>query len=105
MAIIKPVILEGGQLKTAGVGDQVPQAFVQGLDTSLEAKVDKVAGKQLSNENYTSPEKDKLAGIQAGAQVNAVTSVSGRTGEVTLDRDDVGLPNVDNTSDINKPFD
>ena len=33
----------------------------------------------------------------------AVTSVSGRTGVVTLTKTDVGLNNVDNTSDVNKP--
>lgn len=32
-----------------------------------------------------------------------VQSVSGKTGNVTLDKNDVGLPNVDNTSDLNKP--
>ena len=33
-----------------------------------------------------------------------VTSVNGRTGDVVLDKDDVGLSNVDNTSDVNKPI-
>ncbi len=33
----------------------------------------------------------------------SVTSVSGRTGVVTLSKNDVGLENVDNTSDVNKP--
>jgi hypothetical protein len=32
-----------------------------------------------------------------------VTSVSGRTGSVVLTKSDVGLGNVDNTSDLNKP--
>lgn len=32
-----------------------------------------------------------------------VTSVAGKTGVVSLDKTDVGLPNVDNTSDTNKP--
>ena len=45
----------------------------------------------------------KLAGIEAGAQVNTVTSVAGYTGAVTLAKGDVGLGNVDNTSDANKP--
>ena len=35
---------------------------------------------------------------------NAVTSVAGKVGVVTLDKNDVGLGNVDNTSDINKPI-
>lgn len=38
--------------------------------TALDGKVDKVVGKQLSTEDYTSAEKTKLAGIQAGAEVN-----------------------------------
>ena len=33
-----------------------------------------------------------------------VISVNGRTGEVVLTKTDVGLSNVDNTSDINKPI-
>ena len=74
MAIIKPVILESGQLKTAGVGDQVPQTFVEGLDTSLETKVDKVAGKGLSDTNFTQGEKDKLSGVAVEATKNRADS-------------------------------
>jgi len=48
--------------------------------------------------------KSKLAGIEAGAQKNAVTSVASKTGDVTLTKTDVGLGNVDNTSDLNKPI-
>lgn len=35
---------------------------------------------------------------------NSVTSVAGKTGVVTLVKNDVGLGNVDNTSDLNKPI-
>ena len=73
------------------------------LDTSLGLKVDKVAGKGLSTEDYTTAEKSKLAGIAAGAQVNTVISVAGKTGAVTLEKADVGLSNVDNTADAAKP--
>ena len=38
--------------------------------TGLDNKVDKVAGKGLSTEDYTTAEKTKLAGIAAGAEVN-----------------------------------
>ncbi|WP_448953083.1 hypothetical protein [Labrys neptuniae] len=48
-------------------------------------------------------DKYKLDGIAVGAQVNAVTTVAGRTGDVLLAKTDVGLGNVDNTSDVNKP--
>ena len=70
--------------------------------TALNNKVDKVAGKQLSTEDYTTIEKTKLSGIESGAQVNTVTSVAGKTGVVTLVKGDVGLGNVDNTSDASK---
>jgi hypothetical protein len=35
---------------------------------------------------------------------NIVTSVAGKTGNITLNKSDVGLNNVDNTSDTNKPI-
>ena len=38
------------------------------------------------------------------AKGNYVTSVAGKTGEVTLTKTDVGLDQVDNTSDLNKPI-
>lgn len=72
--------------------------------TALNNKVDKITGKGLSTEDYTTAEKNKLAGIDTGAQVNTVTSVAGKTGAVSLVKADVGLSNVDNTSDLNKPI-
>ena len=41
---------------------------------ALDLKVDKISGKGLSTNDYTTAEKDKLLGIEAGAQVNEVTS-------------------------------
>lgn len=70
------------------------------LDELLAGKVDKAAGQSL----MTDAERTKLDGIQAGAQVNSVTSVAGKTGAVSLAKGDVGLGNVDNTSDANKPI-
>lgn len=35
---------------------------------------------------------------------DSVSSVAGKTGAVTLDKSDVGLSNVDNTSDLDKPI-
>lgn len=40
---------------------------------------------------------------QRSDSVDAVESVAGKTGVVTLDKGDVGLGNVDNTSDADKP--
>ncbi|HCP78936.1 MAG TPA: hypothetical protein DIU11_14785, partial [Pusillimonas sp.] len=38
--------------------------------SSVDAKVDKVTGKGLSTEDYTTTEKNKLAGVEAGATAN-----------------------------------
>ena len=72
--------------------------------TALDNKVDKESGKGLSANDFTDTLKNKLDGIESGAQVNTVTSVAGRTGAVTLSKTDVGLGNVDNTSDLAKPI-
>ena len=49
----------------------IQQSDVQGLVGALDDKVDKVTGKQLSTEDYTTAEKNKLAGIATGATANA----------------------------------
>lgn len=74
------------------------------LTQTVDSKVDKIEGKSLSTEDYTSNDKTKLAGIEEGAQVNTITSVSGRTGDIVLSKTDVGLDNIDNTSDLDKPI-
>jgi hypothetical protein len=45
-------------------------AYQSYVDTGLSDKVDKVAGKQLSTEDYTTAEKSKLSGISSGATAN-----------------------------------
>lgn len=55
-----------------------------------------------TDNNYTTVEKNKLAGIEAGAEVNTVTSVAGKTGTVVLTATDVGaLPDSTFVSTIN----
>lgn len=70
-----------------------------------------------TNKNFTSTEKTKLAGIEAGADVTDATNVAAAgavmntrtvnghalSSDVTVTKSDVGLGNVDNTSDANKP--
>ena len=48
---------------------------IQALEAAMDTKVDKVAGKQLSTEDYTTAEKSKLAGIAAGAQANVIEAI------------------------------
>ena len=42
--------------------------------SALDTKVDKVVGKQLSTEDYTTTEKTKLSGIEAGATADQIAS-------------------------------
>lgn len=51
-------------------GEQ-PISSVTGLETSLLNKVNRVTGKQLSEENYTTAEKDKLNLVQPEATKNS----------------------------------
>lgn len=46
------------------------------LTTLLADKVDKVSGKGLSTNDFTNALKDKLDGIEAGAEVNKIDSIS-----------------------------
>lgn len=47
-------------------------------------------------------DKAKLDGIEEGAEANVVTSVVGKTGDVTLDKTDVGLNNVTNDAQVKR---
>ena len=77
---------------------------------ALDNKVDKVTGKGLSTNDFTDTLLSKLNGIESGAQVNTVTGVKGnaeasyRTGNINITKANIGLGNVDNTSDVNKPI-
>lgn len=85
-------------------------SHVAGLQASLDNKVAKISGKGLSTNDYTTEEKTKLSSIAAGAQKNTITGVKGsaetayRTGNVNITATNIGLGNVDNTSDTSKPI-
>lgn len=57
----------------------VPNENMDKIDTALkgleDGKVDKVAGKQLSTNDFTTPEKTKLQNIAAAAQENVIEKV------------------------------
>jgi hypothetical protein len=69
-----------------------------GTDATIPAATTALSGMM------SAADKSKLDGVAAGAQVNTVTSVAGKTGVVTLAKADVGLGSVDNTTDANKPI-
>ena len=73
------------------------------MQTYLSQKVDKESGKQLSTNDYTTAEKNKLAGIESGAQKNTVTGIKGnaessyRTGNVNLTPANIGAAAASHT--------
>ena len=59
-------------------------ATVTYVDQQDALKVDKVAGKGLSTEDYTTAEKNKLEGIQAGAEVNVNADWNATSGDAQI---------------------
>jgi hypothetical protein len=53
-------------------------------DQDLSGKVDKVTGKELSANDYTTAEQTKLAGISAGAEVNVNADWNSATGDAQI---------------------
>jgi hypothetical protein len=60
-------------ITSSSTDTQYPSA--KAVYTGLNGKVDKVSGKGLSTNDYTTTEKNKLTGIAEGAQVNVIESV------------------------------
>ena len=93
-----------------GQTPSVLDGVTENVQIQLNDKVDKVTGKGLSTNDYTSAEKTKLSGIETGAQKNTITGVKGsaettyRTGNVNITATNIGLGNVNNTSDAEKPI-
>jgi len=79
-----------GSAADANVGDFATSAQGSLADTAIQP-----------NDNVSSLTNDANYIDSAGAPVQ---SVAGKTGTVVLDKTDVGLSNVDNTSDLNKPI-
>ena len=61
------------------------------IETIKNQFVQKVAGKDLSTNDFTDANKTKLNGIETGAQVNTVNSVNTKTGNVVLSADDISF--------------
>ena len=63
-----------GSIKDADIhaDAEIQQSKIANLQTDLSSKVDKVEGKGLSTQDYTTEEKNKLAEIEEGAQKNLI---------------------------------
>ncbi len=85
--------------------------FWQQVKGKLNNKVDKEDGKQLSSNDYTTTEKNKLAGISSGAQANVIETVqlngssitpADKTVNVQVSKSTVGLNNVTNDAQVKR---
>ena len=72
----------------------------QGLKQKLANKVDKVEGKGLSTNDYTTAEKNKLENIEAGADVNVIETIQGNNQALTPTGKAVNIPVPTKTSEI-----
>lgn len=61
-------------------------------------------GPGIPSSDMTAAVQSSLGKADSALQTAPVTSVAAKTGAVTLVKADVGLSNVDNTSDANKPI-
>lgn len=85
-----------------GTWGAVLNDFLQQAHTSSgQLKSDSVGSSQLQAGAVTQAKLDPS--VQAQLDSAGVSSVNTRTGDVTLAKTDVGLTNVDNTSDLDKP--
>lgn len=66
----------------------------------LNNKVDKVTGKGLSTNDYTTSEKNKLSGIASGAEVNVITAIQKNGTAQTITNKTVNITVPTKTSDL-----
>ena len=90
-------VVEGGALVpvVASTGGNVTS--VNSFTGAVVLDADDISDATTTNKYTTQTDIDKLAGISAGAEVNAVDSVNTQTGAVVLDADDIS-----DTSTTNK---
>lgn len=80
MSLVKRTYIDQQTVITAdNLNDIQDEIIANG--TAIGGKVDKVTGKQLSTEDYTTAEKTKLAGIEAQANKTVIDSTLTQTGQ------------------------
>lgn len=96
--IASPVEIVAPSTSAADAGKA---ADAKATGDALAGKVDKQYGKQLSTEDYTTEEKQKLGGVEAGAQVNTIQTVKVNGTALTPDGNkavDVTVPQASSTA-------
>ena len=94
LADIKSVA--AGELAISGSGElgvtAIAQDKVTGLVDALAGKVNAEAGKGLSTNDFTTPLLEKLNGIEAGAEVNVIESISLNSVPLEISAKAVNIP-------------
>ena len=79
---------------------EIAQDKVTGLPAALAGKVDAVDGKGLSTNDYTDTEKEKLGGIEDGANKNLIEIVKLAGKEVNISGKAVNIPLAGETAGV-----
>lgn len=95
----QPNIIESVKVNGTALGvtdkavniDLTPYAKDSDMETALDGKVDKVSGKGLSTNDYTTTEKSKLSGIKEGAQVNVLEGVQVNGSDLSISNKKVNV--------------
>lgn len=70
------------------------------IKAELDTKVDKESGKGLSTNDYTTPEKNKLGGIESGAQVNIIETIQKNGVPISASNKTVNIIVPTNTNEL-----
>ena len=87
------------------IGSEGPYYTKSETDTLLNGKVDKVAGKGLSQNDFTNTLKTKLDNIEANAQVNKIETIKVNNVTQTITSKSVNLTIPTKTSDLTNDSD
>ena len=79
---------------------EVAPAKVTGLPDALAGKVDKVAGKGLSANDYTDEEKEKLGDVEAGANKNLIEIIKLAGAALNISEKAVNIPFAGDTAGV-----
>lgn len=84
VATIEVTIPEGVTVDSTWVANSTNPVQSKLVKTALDGKVDIVSGKGLSTNDYTTADKNKLAGIAAGAEVNVQSDWNATSGDAVI---------------------
>lgn len=79
---------------------EIAPAKVTGLPDALAGKVDKVEGKGLSANDYTNEEKEKLGGVEAGANKNLIEIIKLAGAALNISEKAVDIPLAGETAGV-----